>query len=119
MVYSGEGDLLGPMVHRGWERVPLRHSSPASLRRSPASFPPSLSSLPPPPASNSPAPSASASRGSSSSSSHAPAEKGQLGGCSLRPRGRGGEGAYPPRQRVGIQDAGMAGVCEDLRESEA
>lgn len=115
MVYSREGNLVGPMVHRGWERVPLRHSSPASLAGpQPPSLPPC-----PPPASNSPAPSASASRGSSSSSSHAPAEKGQLGGCSLRPRGRGGEGAYPPRQRVGIQDAGMAGICEDLRESEA
>lgn len=51
--------------------------------------------LPPPPAPNSPAPSARASPGSSSSSSHAPAERGQRGGCSLRPRGRAGRGSVP------------------------
>lgn len=95
---------------------PLQSSIPPQI----LSLLPSLTALPPSSSRiNSPAPSARASRGSSSSSSHAPAEKGQLGGCCLRPRGRGGEGAYPPRQRAGIQDAGMAGVCEDLRESKA
>lgn len=49
----------------------------------------------PPLAPNSPAPSARASRGSSSSSSHAPAERGERGGCSLRPRGRAGTGSVP------------------------
>lgn len=63
-------------------------------------------------------PRARAEAAAAAAATHLRREESEVAAASARAGGRG-RGVYPPRQRAGLQDEGMAGVCVDLRESGA